>query len=62
LTVYPGDLVLADDDGIFIANPKIAEEYGKIAIEKQNKEIEMRKKLDAGASLAEISGAKKYMP
>lgn len=62
LTVYPGDLVAADDDGIYIANPKIAEEYGRKAIEKQNNEIAMHKRLDAGASLAEISGAKKYMP
>ena len=62
VTVHPGDLVVADDDGIFIANPKIAEEYGKIALEKQNKEIDMLKNIDNGMSLASMSGAAKYMP
>jgi len=62
VTVYPGDLVVADDDGIFIANPKRAEEFGRIALEKQNKEPEMRKRMDEGMSLATKSGASKHFP
>jgi Demethylmenaquinone methyltransferase len=60
VSINPGDLVVADDDGVFVINPKIAKEYGEIAVQKQNREVETKRKLDAGVSLASISGAAKY--
>lgn len=57
VSVHPGDLVVADDDGVFVVNPKIAEVFGRIALQKQHAEIEMRQKIDAGVSLSTISGA-----
>lgn len=60
VSVKPGDLVVADDDGVFVIDPAVAEHYGTIAITKQNAEIERKRKLDAGLSLASLSGADKY--
>lgn len=58
--VYPGDLVCADDDGVFIINPKNAQEYGERAMSIQQGEIGTKRKIDSGITLAEISGAAKY--
>ena len=60
VSVKPGDLVVADDDGVFVIDPAVAEHYGTIAITKHNAEIERKRKLDAGLSLASLSGADKY--
>jgi 4-hydroxy-4-methyl-2-oxoglutarate aldolase len=57
VSVHPGDLVVADDDGVFVVNPKKAEEFGRIALQKQHAEIEMKRKIDAGVSLSTLSGA-----
>ncbi|MEW9671120.1 RraA family protein [Ammoniphilus sp. 3BR4] len=57
VSVHPGDLVVADDDGVFVINPKQAEEFGRIALQKQHAEIEMKQKIDRGISLSAISGA-----
>ena len=58
--VNPGDLVLADDDGVFVINPSIAVKYGERAIKVQDSEVEKKRKLDAGVSIASMSGAAKY--
>lgn len=60
VSVKPGDLVVADDDGVFVIDPGIAEKYGELAVQKQNREPETKRKLDAGMSLATHSGAAKY--
>ncbi|MFJ7730155.1 RraA family protein [Neobacillus sp. NPDC097160] len=60
VSIHPGDLVVASDDGVFVINPKDAEEYAITAIQKQDAEIEMKKQIDAGVSLAHLSGAEKY--
>ncbi|RNB83144.1 RraA family protein [Brevibacillus nitrificans] len=57
VSVHPGDLVVADDDGVFVIHPQKAESFGKIALQKQHAEIEMKQKIDSGISLSTLSGA-----
>lgn len=42
VAVHPGDLIVADDDGVFVVGPEKAKEYGERALEKQQKEVQMR--------------------
>lgn len=58
VSIAPGDLIVADDDGVFVIAPgEAAKEFGTIALQKQQGEIEWKRKIDAGASLASLSGA-----
>lgn len=57
VSVNPGDLVLADDDGVVVLNPELAADYGQVAMEKQSKETTVKRKLDQGIPLAAISKA-----
>lgn len=57
VTINPGDLVLADDDGVLVVDPAFAREYAERAIEKQNGEPEKKRQLDAGKSLASLGKA-----
>jgi regulator of RNase E activity RraA len=43
VSVQPGDLILGDDDGVFVVKPKDAWELGEKALEKQCKEEITRK-------------------
>lgn len=45
--VQPGDLVVGDDDGLFILNPQQAVELGRLANDKQQQEQQQRDKLSA---------------
>jgi regulator of RNase E activity RraA len=60
VSVHPGDLVVADDDGVFVVNPSAAVDYAIRALKKQESEIETKRKLDAGISLASISGSQRF--
>lgn len=60
VSVKPGDLILADDDGVVAIDPKLAVKYGEIAIQKESREDAVKQKLDAGLSLASISKARHY--
>lgn len=57
VVVNPGDLVVGDDDGVFVVSPELAEEYGKKAIAKQNGEPALKARIDKGESLPEINGS-----
>lgn len=59
VTVRPGDLVFADENGVAILAPEGALEIGESLVERESREVETKRQLDAGASLAEISGARK---
>lgn len=62
VVINPGDLIVADDDGILVLNPDNdnVEELGKRAINVQIGEIETKAKIDKGIPLSEILGAGKY--
>lgn len=45
--VQPGDLVVGDDDGLFILNPQQAVEFGQRARAKQREEEQQRSRLSA---------------
>jgi regulator of RNase E activity RraA len=57
VTVKPGDLVLADDDGVLVLDPAVAKGFGEQAIIKQDGEPEKKRQLDAGLSLADLGKA-----
>lgn len=58
VNISPGDLIVADDDGVFAIKPgELALEYGTVAVQKQDGEIDWKKQIDDGASLAHLSGA-----
>lgn len=58
--VKPGDLVVGDDDGVFVIDPANAEDFAKRAIIKQNGEPVTKAKIDSGMELADINGNAKY--
>jgi 4-hydroxy-4-methyl-2-oxoglutarate aldolase len=45
VSVNPGDLIVADDDGVFVVNPGDAKDIGEKALEKQHKEMQRRLEL-----------------
>ena len=59
--VRPGDIVIADECGIVVLDPKEAEAAADRAIGMQQAEIKSRARLDAGEKLPDISGATKML-
>lgn len=57
VTVRPGDVVFGDSDGIAILDPAQADRIAAVLMEKEAAEPELKKRIDAGASLAEFTGA-----
>jgi regulator of RNase E activity RraA len=57
VTIRPGDLILADDDGVLVLDPATARGFGEQAIARQNTEPEKKRQLDAGRSLCDIGKA-----
>jgi 4-hydroxy-4-methyl-2-oxoglutarate aldolase len=56
--VNPGDIVLADDDGILVLPPDRVQEIVDTFTPRVRQEPESHKKLLSGMSLADMSGAK----
>jgi len=55
--VNPGDIVFADTDGVYFVRPKGAGELAKALIAREAREPELKRRLDAGEKMADISGA-----
>ncbi len=60
VVIKPGDLVVADDDGIYVVDPKYAMQVGQEALDRQKKEPAVIKRIGAGESLAQINDLDKY--
>lgn len=56
--VHPGDIVFADTDGVFFVPSNGANELGPALIEREAREPDMKRRLDAGEKLGDISGAR----
>src|SRR3954468_23865774 len=59
--VRPGDIVIADECGIVVLDPKEAEAAADRAIGMQQAEVKSRARLEAGEKLPDISGATKML-
>lgn len=57
--VRPGDIVLADENGVAVLDPAQAEEFAARARQMQADEIAVFERLAAGETLAEISQTSK---
>jgi regulator of RNase E activity RraA len=55
--VNPGDVVLADESGVVVLDPRDAEAIAATALARQAASVDRRKRLDAGARLGDLSGA-----
>ncbi len=58
VVVRPGDLIFADENGVAVLSPQDAARYAPILVEKEAAEPGIKARLDAGESLASISGAR----
>ncbi|RMF85136.1 MAG: RraA family protein [Nitrospinota bacterium] len=61
VTVMPGDLIVADDNGIVVIPPEQAATLLPVAKAKQEQEGPVREKLRQGIPLAQISGAEELV-
>src|SRR3989440_11067876 len=61
VAVRPGDVLIADECGIVVMDPKDAEAAADRAIGMQDAEVASRKRLDSGEKLPDISGATKTL-
>lgn len=61
VVVHPGDLVLADDDGVVVLRPEQARSLLAVCQQREAREQWVREELARGRSLAEISGARRLV-
>lgn len=55
--VHPGDIVFADSDGVFFIRPEGAGELAETLAAREAREPELKRRLDNGERMADISGA-----
>jgi regulator of RNase E activity RraA len=55
--VHPGDIVLADSDGVFFVRPEGAVELVEKLEKREAREPALKRRLDSGERMADISGA-----
>ncbi len=60
VVIHSGDLVFADEDGVAIIRPEEAENIAEILKAKEDEEIGIKKEIDNGRPLSDISGAAKF--
>lgn len=56
--IQPGDVIFADSDGMAVLSQKKVAEVASLLAAKEATEPEQHRRLDAGASLAELTGAR----
>lgn len=56
--IRPGDIVFADSDGLAVLPSGSAEGLAKLLAEKEAAEPEQKRRIDAGESLSDLSGAR----
>jgi 4-hydroxy-4-methyl-2-oxoglutarate aldolase len=56
--VQPGDIVLADSDGVFFVSPDGAAELADALIVREAREPGLKRRLDAGEKMGDVSGAR----
>ena len=56
VTVYPGDLLVGDDDGVVMCPQALAEEIIQLSIAVEEEEAFTRELIEAGASINEVHG------
>ena len=56
VTVYPGDLLVGDDDGVVMCPQALAEEIIRLSIAVEEEEAFTRELIQAGASINEVHG------
>ncbi len=61
VNVNPGDVIIADECGVVVLDPRDAEAAAERAIGMQDAEVRSRARLDAGEKLPDISGATKML-
>ena len=54
VTVYPGDLIVGDDDGVVMCPQAVAEEIIREAVDEEQHEVFVRELVDKGASVNEV--------
>ena len=59
--VQPGDIVLADSDGVFFVSPDGAAELADALIVREAREPGLKRRLDAGEKMGDISGARQVV-
>jgi regulator of RNase E activity RraA len=59
--VHPGDIVFADTDGVFFVPPAGAAELADALITREAREPDLKRRLDTGEKLGDISGARKMV-
>eukprot|EP00271_Cylindrocystis_brebissonii_P010655 TRINITY_DN26928_c0_g1_i1.p1 TRINITY_DN26928_c0_g1~~TRINITY_DN26928_c0_g1_i1.p1 ORF type:complete len:233 (-),score=22.66 TRINITY_DN26928_c0_g1_i1:1162-1860(-) len=57
VTVNPGDIILADESGVVVLDPRKAEAAGRLALKMQEQELVFLEQIKSGMSLPDISGA-----
>jgi 4-hydroxy-4-methyl-2-oxoglutarate aldolase len=55
--VQPDDIVFADSDGVFFVSPLAADELAARLAAREAREPELKRRLDAGEKMADLSGA-----
>jgi len=56
--VQPGDIVLADSDGVFFVPTDGADELAEALIKREAREPGLKRRLDAGEKMGDVSGAR----
>lgn len=59
--VMPGDIIVADDDGVLVVPVRLAPEAIQRARERNETEARIRREIKAGSSLFEIVGIQKFL-